>query len=124
MGSGKALMGSGQLSIHIHTYMYTIRPVSAVALVSVQRYLCYGCQFSARTSVTCCSKVLCFTVRDKVVSRWIYANFTALNLLYVKDLIVNGLYSSHTPKSSTETEGVVNKETYGAIKGTNTLLFI
>ena len=39
--------------------------------------------------------------------------FTALNLLYVKDLIVNGLYSSYTRKSSTETEGVVNKETYG-----------
>ena len=98
--------------------------VNAIALVSVQRYLCYSCQFSARTSVTCCSKVLCFTVRDKVVPRRIYANFTALNLLYVKDLIVNGLYSSYTRKSSTETEGVVNKETYGAIKGTNSLVYL
>ena len=37
--------------------------------------------------------VLClhFTVRDKVVPRRIYANFTALNLLYFKILIVNGL---------------------------------
>ena len=49
----------------------------------------------------------------------IYANFTALNLLYFKDLIVNGLYSSYTRKGSKETEGVVNKEIYGAIKGTN-----
>ena len=48
-----------------------------------------------------------------------YANFTALNLLYFKDLIANGLYSSYTRKGSKETEGVVNKETYGAIKGTN-----
>ena len=47
-----------------------------------------------------------------------------LNLLYVKDLIVNGLYSSYTRKSSTETEGVVNKETYEAIKGTNSLVYL
>ena len=64
----------------------------------------------------------CFTVRDKVVPRRIYANFTALNLLYFKDLIVNGLYSSYTRKGSTEMEGVVNKETYGAIKGTNSFV--
>ena len=51
-----------------------------------------------------------------------YANFAALNLLYFKDLIANGLYSSYTRKGSTETEGVVNKETYGAIKGTNSSL--
>ena len=44
-------------------------------------------------------------------------------MLYVKDLIVNGLYSSYTRKSSKETEGVVNKETYGAIKGTNGLVY-
>ena len=50
------------------------------------------------------------------------ANFTACNLLYFKDLIANGLYSSYTRKGSTETEGVVNKETYGAIKGTNSSL--
>ena len=37
--------------------------------------------------------VLCLhsTVRDKVVPRRTYANFTALNLLYFKILIVNGL---------------------------------
>ena len=61
-----------------------------------------------------------FTFRDKVVPRprprRIYANFTVLNLLYFKDLIVNSLYSL------TETEGVVNKETYGAIKGTNSFV--
>ena len=65
---------------------------------------------------------MCFTVRDKVVPQRIYANFTALNLLYFKDLIVNGLYSSYTRTGSTETEGVVNKETYGAIKGTNSFV--
>ena len=67
----------------------------------------------------------CFTVRDKVVPRprRIYENFTALNLLYsVKDLIVNGLYSSYTRKGSTEMEGVVNKEAYGAVKDTNSLV--
>ena len=69
---------------------------------------------------------MCFTVRDKVVPRpWprrIYANFTALNLLYFKDLIVNSLYSSYTRKGLMETEGVVNKETYGAIQGTNSFV--
>ena len=71
---------------------------------------------------------MCFTVRDKVVPRprprprRIYANLTVLNLLYFKDLIVNSLYSSYTRKGITETEGVVNKETYGAIKGTNSFV--
>ena len=67
---------------------------------------------------------ICFTVRDKVVPRprRIYANLTVLNLLYFKDLIVNSLYSSYTRNDLTETEGVVNKETYGAIKGTNSCL--
>ena len=39
----------------------------------------------------------CFTIRDKVVPRprRIDENFTALKLLYFKDLIVNGLYSSY-----------------------------
>ena len=36
--------------------------------------------------------------------------------------IVNGLYSSYTCKGSTETEGIVNKETCGAIKGTNSFV--
>lgn len=66
---------------------------------------------------------MCFTVRDKVVPRprprRIYVNLTVLNLSYFKDLIVNSLYSSYTRKGLTETEGVVNKETYEAIKGTN-----
>ena len=84
--------------------------------------LCYSYQFSSRASVTCCSKAICFIVRDKVIPRRIFANCTAFNLLYFKDLIVNGLYSSTTQKGSTETEGVVNKETYGAIKGTHSFV--
>ena len=47
---------------------------------------------------------------------------TVLNLLYFKDLIVNSLYSSYTRKGLTETEGVVNRETYEAIKGTNSFV--
>jgi len=88
-----------------------------ISLLWVQLPL-YSYQFSARTSVTCCSKVICFTIREKVVPRRIYANLTALNLLYFKDLFVNGLYSSYTRKGSTGSEDVVNKETYGAVKGT------
>ena len=65
---------------------------------------------------------MCFTLPDKVVPRWISANFTALKLFYFKDLIVDGLYPSCTRKVSTETEGVVNKESYGAIKGTNSFV--
>ena len=63
----------------------------------------------------------CFTVRDKVVPWQIYANFTALKL-YFKDLIINGLYSSYAQKGSTKMEGIVNKETYGMIKGTNSFV--
>ena len=88
--------------------------------------LCYSYKFSARTSVTCFRSWYVFHcymyVRDKVVPRWIYVYFTALNLLYFKDLIVNSLYLSYTRKGSTETEGIVNKETYGAIKGTNSFV--
>lgn len=83
--------------------------------------LCYSYQFSARTTVTGSSS-MCYTVRHKVVPRRIYANFTSLNLLYFKVVIVNGLYSSYSRKGSKETEGVVNKEIYGAIKGTNSFV--
>ena len=79
--------------------------------------LYYSYQFSARTSVTCFSEFMCFTVLDKVVPRQIYANFTALKLFYFKDLIFDGLHSSCARKGSTVTGDVVNKESYGAIKG-------
>ena len=81
--------------------------------------LYYSYQFSARTSVTCFSEFMCFTVLDKVVPWQIYANFAALKLFYFKVLIVDGPYSSCVRKGSTALGDVVNKESYGAIKGTN-----
>ena len=55
--------------------------------------LCYSYQFSARTSVTCCSKVMCFTFRDKVVPRRIYANFTALKLYCISRILSSTVFT-------------------------------
>ena len=69
---------------------------------------------------------MCFTVRDKVVPRprprRIYANFNGVELVIFQGSYLNSLYSSYTRKGLTETEGVVNRETYEAIKGANSLV--
>ena len=61
--------------------------------------------------------LVCFTVPDKVVPRRMFVNFTALNIVFQGLSTV--LYSSYSRKGSMETEGVVNKEINGVIKGTN-----
>ena len=83
--------------------------------------LCYSYQFFARTSVTCFFGAYVFHCsRQGCTSADLYMLISpALKLLYFKDLIVNGLYPSNTRKDFTESDGVVNKETYGAIKGAN-----